>query len=76
MVDAIAAAEHPPLLIGGDADRLWDGATARRISPHVLEIPGADHALHVPGPVSATTAVAGRVADAIESFIDDHVWRS
>jgi pimeloyl-ACP methyl ester carboxylesterase len=76
VVNAIAAAAHPPLLIGGDADRLWDAATARRLSPHVLEIPGADHALHVPGPVSATTAVAGRVADALEAFIDDHVWRS
>ena len=76
VVEAIAAAAQPPLLVGGDADRLWDGAAARRISPHVLEIPGADHALHVPGPVLATTAVAGRVADALEAFIDDHVWQS
>jgi pimeloyl-ACP methyl ester carboxylesterase len=74
VVSAIESAERPPLLIGGDADHLWDGPTARRISPHVLEIPDADHALHVPGPVSATTAVAGRVADAIEAFIDDQVW--
>lgn len=74
VVEAIASAAQPPLLVGGDADRLWDGAAARRLSPHVLEIPGADHALHVPGPVAATTAVAGRVADALEAFIDDHVW--
>ncbi|HTJ68001.1 MAG TPA: hypothetical protein VL551_10760 [Actinospica sp.] len=74
VVRAIESAARPPLLIGGAADRVWDGAVARRISPHVLEIPGADHALHVPGPVSATNAVAGRVADALEAFIDDHVW--
>ena len=74
VVEEITAAEYPPLLIGGSADKLWDGATARRISPHVLEIPGADHALHVPGPVSATTAVAGQVADAIDAFIGDLVW--
>jgi len=74
VVEAIQAAERPPLLIGGGADRSWDGAVARRISPHVLEIPDADHALYVPGPVSATTAAAGRVADAVESFIDSWVW--
>lgn len=76
VVEAIQAAEGPPLLIGGTADRAWDGEIARRISPYVLEIPDADHALYVPGPVSATAAVAGRVAEAVEAFIDTHVWPS
>ena len=74
VVEAIQAAERPPLLIGGDADPVWDGAAARRISPHVLEIPDADHELYIPGPVSATAAVAGRVADAVEDFLDTQVW--
>jgi pimeloyl-ACP methyl ester carboxylesterase len=74
VAEAIGAAERPPLLIGGGADRAWDGEVARRLSPHVLELPGADHALYVPGPVSATAAVAGRVADAVEDFLDTHVW--
>jgi len=74
VVEAIQAAERPPLLIGGAADRAWDGEVARRISPHVLEIPDADHALYVPGPVSATAAAAGRVADAVEEFLDTQVW--
>jgi pimeloyl-ACP methyl ester carboxylesterase len=73
-VEAIAAAKYPPLLVGGTVDHLWDGPTARRISPHVLEIPDADHALYVPGPVQRTAAVAGQVAEAIESFLDQHVW--
>ena len=68
------AAARPPLLIGGDVDPVWDGAVARRISPYVLEIPGADHELYIPGPVSATAAVAGRVADAVEDFLDTQVW--
>lgn len=76
VVEAIQAAERPPLLIGGTADGAWDGAVARRISPYVLEIPDADHALYVPGPVSATAAAAGRVADAVDAFIDTHVWPS
>lgn len=75
VVEAIAAAEHPPLLVGGTGDRSWDGAVARRLSPHVVEIPDADHALYVPGPVSGTAAAAGRVVDAVEEFLDRHVWR-
>ena len=74
VAEAIQAAERPPLLIGGGADQAWDGAVARRISPYVLEIPDADHALYVPGPVSATVAAAGRVADAVEEFLDTQVW--
>jgi pimeloyl-ACP methyl ester carboxylesterase len=74
VVDAIEAAKHPPLLVGGGADRTWDAAVARRLSPHVLEIPDADHALHVPGPVSRTAAVAGQVAQAVEDFLDRFVW--
>ncbi len=74
VVEAIGAAEHPPLLVGGTADQAWNGTVARRISPHVLEIPDADHALCVPGRVSRTAAVAGQVADAIEDFLDRHVW--
>ena len=76
VVEAIQAAERPPLLIGGGADRSWDGAVARRISPHVLEIPDANHALYVPGPVSSTAAAAAQVADAVEAFIDSWVWPS
>lgn len=74
VVDAIAAAKQPPLLVGGTGDRTWDAAVARRLSPHVLEIPDADHALHIPGPVSCTAAAAGRVAQAVEDFLDQHVW--
>lgn len=74
VVEAIAAARHPPLLVGGTADRSWDGPVAHRLSPHVLQIPDADHALYVPGPVSRTIAAAAQVADALEQFLDQHVW--
>ena len=74
VAEAIAAATHPPLLVGGTQDRLWDGATARRLSPHVLEIPDADHALYVPGPVQRTVAVAGQVVAAVEQFLDQNAW--
>lgn len=74
VAEAIGASPRPALLVGGTADRTWDGALARRISRHVLEIPDADHALYVPGPVSRTAAVAGQVAAAVEEFLDHYVW--
>jgi pimeloyl-ACP methyl ester carboxylesterase len=75
VVEAIAMATHPPLLVGGTHDRAWDGTRARRLSPHVLEIPDADHALYVPGSVRRTAIAAGRVAEAVEQHLDSHVWR-
>jgi pimeloyl-ACP methyl ester carboxylesterase len=74
VVEAIAAAGVPPLLVGGTADSLWDGRVARSLSPHVLEVPDADHALYVPGPVRATAQVAGLVVEAVEAFLDGEVW--
>jgi hypothetical protein len=74
VVEAITAAAHPPLLVGGTGDQLWDGSVARRLSPHVVEIPEGDHALYVPGPVSRTAEVAARVMDAMEEFLDEQAW--
>ncbi|MBS2537507.1 hypothetical protein KGQ20_32615 [Catenulispora sp. NF23] len=74
VVETIAAAAHPPLLVGGTRDRGWDGAVARRLSPCVLEVPDADHLLYVPGPVRRTADVAGQVAEAIEDYLDSYAW--
>lgn len=70
VVDGLARATEPRLLIGGTSDPHWDGAVARRLSPHVLEIPAADHGLQVPGPVSDSIAVLARVVAAIDEFLD------
>jgi hypothetical protein len=72
---ALRAATAPCLLVGGTADPLWDGALARQLSPYVLEVPGADHGMYVPGPMAASAAVLGRVATAVEEFLDGVVWR-
>jgi len=74
VVDGLAGATAPCLLIGGTSDPLWDGAQARRLSPHVLEIPAAGHGLQVPGPVSDSIAVLARVITAIEDFLADIAW--
>src|ERR1700733_12117345 len=49
VVAALGRASAPFLLVGGVADEWWDGAAARRLSPYVLEVAGADHSMAVPG---------------------------
>lgn len=73
-VAALRRATAPCLLVGGTADSWWDGSVAKSISSHVVEVAGADHAMFVPGPVSASVAVLGQVMDAVESFLDEVVW--
>jgi pimeloyl-ACP methyl ester carboxylesterase len=74
VVAALRRATAPALLIGGTADGLWDGALARDVSGHVLEIDDANHGMFVPGPLARSAAVLGRVATAIEAFLDEVVW--
>jgi pimeloyl-ACP methyl ester carboxylesterase len=74
-VAALRRASAPYLLIGGTADRYWDGRLARSLTPHVLEIPQADHGMILPGePLARSAAVLGQVVTAIEEFLDDQVW--
>ena len=73
-VDAVEASTAPCLIVGGTGDSLWDGELARRLSPHVVEVPGADHGLHLPGPLAATLAAMAEVITAVEDFLDEYVW--
>jgi len=73
-VSALRRAAGPCLLAGGTADPYWDGRAARLISAHVVEIEGGDHGLFVPGRLSASAAVLGQVATAVEDFLDNVVW--
>jgi len=72
--DALRRATAPFLLVGGTADSVWDGDQARQLTPHVLEVPDADHGMYVPGRLAASAAVLGQVATAIEDFLDASVW--
>jgi hypothetical protein len=74
VVGGLARATAPCLLVGGTSDPLWDSAEARRLSPHVLEIPAADHGLQVPGPVSDSVAILARVVAAVDDFLTAIGW--
>jgi len=69
-VAALRRATAPCLLVGGTADRFWDGRAARSLAADVLEIDGADHGMFVPGRLAASAAVLGRVVTAVEYFLD------
>jgi hypothetical protein len=53
---------------------VWDGRLARSVTPHVLEIDGADHGMFVPGRLAESAEVLGRVITAVEDFLDQQVW--
>lgn len=73
-VAALRRASAPFLLVGGSDDETWDGALARELTPHVVEIPGADHGLFVPGPLAATLAAHAVALTAVETFLDTVAW--
>ena len=71
---ALRRATGPCLLVGGTADRFWDGQAARSLPAEVVEVDGADHGMFVPGPLAASAAVLGQVIAAVEDFLDHVVW--
>jgi len=77
VVNALRGCSEPFLLIGGTADTgAWDSDVAHTLSPHVLEVDGADHGMFVPGSLAASAAALGSVASALEQFLDQTVWPS
>ncbi|MEV1155058.1 alpha/beta hydrolase [Micromonospora chokoriensis] len=76
VADALGLSTAPFLLVGGTADKVWDSDLARRLSPHVLEVEGADHGMYVPGPLTESIAVLSRVVVAVEEFLDSIGWPS
>lgn len=71
---ALGRASAPFLLVGGTSDAAWDGALARRLTPHVLEVEQADHGMYVPGSLTDSIAVLAEVVVAVENFLDAIDW--
>ena len=70
VVDGLAAASAPCLLVGGTADPTWDAVIARSVPrAEVLEIGGADHRLQIPGDVAGSVDALHRVVSAVATFI-------
>ncbi len=76
VVQALSRTEAPFLLVGGTGDATWNSAAAHGLTPHVMEVPAADHGLSVPGPLSASIAVLDTIVNRIDAFIAETVWPS
>ncbi|HEY3528676.1 MAG TPA: alpha/beta hydrolase [Nocardioides sp.] len=73
VVAAITANPAPQLLVGGTADDLWDSAVARdlaRPTCRVVEIPGLDHGMLLPGDVVRGTEAHVEVVRAVDAWLD------
>lgn len=68
-VDAALRRGAQVLLVGGTADAMWSTEVARQLGCDVLEVPGADHALAVPGDVVGTARAQVAVAGALDRFL-------
>ncbi len=65
--DAVIAA--PALLAGGTADPVWDSDVAAGLAgAEVLEVPGADHSLQLPGDPAASLDVLRAVMERVGEF--------
>jgi predicted alpha/beta-hydrolase family hydrolase len=73
-IAALWRATGPCLLVGGTADQFWDGQAARSLTPDVVEIDSADHAMFVPGRLATSATVLGQVITAVEDFFDHTLW--
>ncbi len=72
VVDGLARTRRPALLAGGDADPTWrpEALPAGAEQLKVLELPGVDHAVQVPGDVGASLDALKALIDGIVAFVD------
>lgn len=67
---AVRRSSAPSLLVGGTADPHWTPAAIRASSGEILELPGADHGLEIPGDVCGSLNVLATVVQATEEFAE------
>ena len=70
LVKDLARVRPPTLLLGGTADSMWRrDAIPDNPALEVIEVPGADHALQVPGDISASLDALRQMVDGIRSWL-------
>ena len=71
IVEALAAASGPTLLVGSPSDPSWgDGTVPGNPALEVLELPGLDHSLQVSGDPAASLDALRTVTDRLGAFLD------
>lgn len=62
--------EGKTLLAGGTADASWNSTVAKASGQQVLEMPGADHGLEIPGNPLASVGLLSELVVTITLFIE------
>jgi len=70
LVDALRNVKGKTLLVGGTADDVWDSKVAMATGLQVLEIPGADHGLEIPGDPVASAKVLTEFVATMTLFVE------
>lgn len=66
VLEGLRSANQPTLLVGGTADSMWvSEALPDNPALEVLELPGVDHALQVPGDPAASLNALGRMVQGV-----------
>lgn len=72
LIDDLAQVRQATLLLGGTADSMWRAeAIPENPALTVVEVPGADHALQVPGDLAASVQALERMIQAIRGWLRD-----
>lgn len=67
--EALTVPGPPSLAVGGTADKVWDSTAAHDLRGTVLELDGADHALHRGSDWRASVTLLNRTLEAIEQAL-------
>jgi predicted alpha/beta-hydrolase family hydrolase len=72
LVEGIRTNPAPQLVIGGSADQFWDSGVAEALASEtcaVVEIPGVDHAMTVPGDIVRGVEAHVAVVQAVDAWL-------
>ncbi len=71
VIDGLARAPRPTLVAGGDADPTWrPDMLPGNPQLQVLQLPGVDHGVQVPGDPEASVAALARLVDGVARFVE------
>ena len=69
LITALKNITGKTLLVGGTADVTWDSNVAKASGQQVLEMPGADHGLEIPGNPLASIALLSELVETMTLFV-------
>ena len=70
LITALKSVTGKTLLVGGTADVSWESNVAKASGQQVLEMPGADHGLEVPGNPLASVALLRELVETVTLFVE------